>query len=77
MLFQLIGSFLGPILVGYLLPFTGLGNALLWVCTLAWGISLLLLIALCRIMPQEIEGLRKRMAYRSQLERQLKTQKAD
>jgi len=77
MLFQLIGSFLGPILVGYLLPFTGLGNALLWVCAFAWGISLLLLIALCRIMPQEIEGLRKRMAYRSQLERQLKTQKAD
>jgi MFS family permease len=77
MLFQLIGSFLGPILVGYLMPFMGLGHALSWVCTGAWGISLALLVGVYRFMPGEIEWLRKQMAYRSQLERQMQMQEVE
>jgi MFS transporter, Spinster family, sphingosine-1-phosphate transporter len=77
MLFQLIGSIIGPILVGFLIPFTGLRNGLLWVSVGAWLISLFLLMSVYCLMPHEIEWLRKQMAYRSQLEKQIQTRKVD
>ncbi len=77
MLFQLIGSVIGPMLVGILIPKIGLEQALLWVCVGAWGSSLVLLFGISRLLPKEIEWLRKQMAYRSQLERQLQTQEVD
>jgi hypothetical protein len=46
----------------------GLGSAILWVSTGSWGVSLLFLIGLLFLLPEEIERLRKHLAYRSQLE---------
>jgi MFS family permease len=71
---QLIGSMIGPLAVGALIPRIGSGSAILWVCVVAWGISLLL-IGLLFLMPKDIENLRKHMAYRSQLEARLESRK--
>jgi MFS family permease len=77
MFFQLVGYVSGPLFVQLLIPFVGLGRALLWVCVGAWGISFVILMGVYQVIPKEIEWLRKQMAYRSQLERHLQMQDAD
>lgn len=68
MVFQLAGMTVGSAMMDYFAAKIGLGSAILWVSTGSWGVSLLFLIGLLFLLPEEIERLRKHLAYRSQLE---------
>ncbi len=70
--FQTIGAVLSPIFVSLLKDRIGLIGSITWVSVTAWIACLILLIILYRRIPDDIEQLRKHMAYRSYLEMQLK-----
>ena len=71
LLTQAIGALVGPWIVALYQDQLGLGNAILFVCLGAWGISLILQIGLLVFVPKELELLRRHMAYRSHLEARL------
>jgi len=71
LLLRAIGSLVGPWFVSIFQQQIGLGDAILFVCVGAWGISLLLQIGLLVYIPKELELLRRHMAYRSHLEARL------
>jgi len=72
LLSQTLGAIIGPGIVLLLLNRFDVGSAIIWVSLGAWLMGLLVLGALVKPIPAEIEHLRKHMAYRSHLEARLK-----
>jgi MFS transporter, Spinster family, sphingosine-1-phosphate transporter len=66
--FQAVSSLISPSILNYVQGLVGLGNAILWICLGAWGISIIILILLIFSIPRDVEQLRRHMAYRSHLE---------
>lgn len=74
-LFHSFGTFIAPVLLSILQVQIGLSGAILWMCLGAWLICLLLLVGLLFFVSDDIEHLRKHMAYRSHLEAQFENQR--
>jgi MFS family permease len=74
LLLQALGALIGPMLVSRIQGFTGLGNAILFVCIGGWGMCFLMHLVLMVTLPKDIEALRQHLAYRSQLEARLERQ---
>jgi len=71
LLFQAVSSLVSPIILTYVQGLVGLSNAVLWICIGAWVISIIIIILLFFFIPQDVEQLRRHMAYRSYLEARL------
>jgi MFS transporter, Spinster family, sphingosine-1-phosphate transporter len=71
LLFQTVSSLVSPLIFTYVQSLVGLGNAILWICIGAWLISIFIIILLFFRIPQDVEQLRRHMAYRSHLEARL------
>ena len=71
LLFQTVSSLVSPYILTYVQGLVGLGNAILWICIGAWGISIIIMILLFFSIPRDVEQLRRHMAYRSHLEARL------
>lgn len=69
--FQVLGSLLGNGLISLMQNRVGLEVALLWICLSAWAACLIILVGLLKLVSNEIEELRRHMAYRSHLESRL------
>ena len=67
-LVQSVGMLVHPIVVNSLQRWIGLDRAILWVCIGVWFIAAGLQLVLLKILPGEMEALRRHMAYRSHLE---------
>jgi MFS family permease len=72
LLSQTIGAVVTPLFVNLFRRRIGLIGSTTWVCVLAWGICMVLFSLLFKRIPDDIERLRKHMAYRSYLEMRLK-----
>jgi MFS family permease len=71
LLFQTVSTLVSPLILTYFQEMIGLGNAILWICIGAWVISMIIVILLFFFIPQDVEQLRRHMAYRSHLEARL------
>jgi len=68
---QTLGGLVGPFLVSLLQPMLGLRTAILAMSVGAWMFGFLIVGGLFFTLPRDAENLRRRMAYRCQLERRL------
>jgi MFS transporter, Spinster family, sphingosine-1-phosphate transporter len=71
LLFQAVSSLVSPIVLTYIQGLVGLSNAILWICIGAWVVSIIIIILLFFFISQDVEQLRRHMAYRSHLEARL------
>jgi MFS family permease len=64
-----LGAAFAPILAGSLSLVYGKGNAILWICVVAWGLCFLLYLGALLTIDQDIHGLRTQMAERAAKQR--------
>jgi MFS family permease len=59
------GSAAAPLLAGIIADKTSLGNSILWICTIAWGICFCFFIFAGKFIPKDIEDLQKELRDRA------------
>ncbi len=70
-LLRAIGIIISPRILSMLGAQVGIQDALMWICIGSWGVCLIFCYGLLFFIPQEMEQLRRHMAYRSHLEARL------
>ena len=63
-----VGSALAPLLAGFIADRSSLGNSILLICSVAWGLCFVFFIFVGRFIPRDIAGLKAKLGDRARVE---------